>query len=298
MSFKCDCPEYIHCRDEFMCATMTLMKTRDYAAVWRLIEYSVNDANFNMAADEAIALMVEAGSSPPTLRFYGWAVPSVTIGAFQRIWSINTAACEAMAIPVVRRPTGGRAIVHDDELTFSFSTGTASAPFSQSVLENYKAIAAAFFLAFKRLGLNCQMTQRRLRRSDIYHVSGAATANPMCFSAASYSEITIDGRKILGAAQKRYKGALLEQGSIPISINRTLISTVFTSVTDFPDDSLTGLREFDASLTPSRVAAALAEAFEEVFSVRLLKGQLSEAEASLTLELQKKYQLHDWNYRK
>ncbi|MBF0554370.1 MAG: hypothetical protein HQK96_07375 [Nitrospirae bacterium] len=82
--------------------------------MWRLIEYASNDAFFNMAADEAVALMVESGDSPPALRFYGWAVPSVTIGAFQR------------------------------------------------------------------LGLDCAITQRRLKRSE----TSPATANPMCFSAA------------------------------------------------------------------------------------------------------------------
>ncbi|MEO5360424.1 MAG: lipoate--protein ligase family protein [Nitrospirota bacterium] len=281
------------------------MNTRAAVSVWRLIEYSVNDASFNMAADEAIAAMVEAGVSPPTLRFYGWAVPSVTIGAFQRIGTINTEACRAMNYPVVRRPTGGRAIVHDDELTFSFSTGTRTAHFSESVLDNYKAIGSAFFLAFKRLGLSCEMTQRRLRRSE----ASPAAGNPMCFSAASYSEITISGRKILGAAQKIYpqkvcKGALLEQGSIPLSVNHAMLPAVFTTGGVGPefsnslDGGLAGLREFDKSITLSSVAAAVVDAFGEVFSVCLQSGHLSEEELSLALELQKKYQSQQWTFRK
>ncbi|WP_420266158.1 lipoate--protein ligase family protein [Candidatus Magnetominusculus dajiuhuensis] len=264
-----------------------------YTTMWRLIEYSAGDAGFNMAADEAVALMVESGDSPPTLRFYGWTVPSVTIGAFQRIANINTAVCQTLNISVVRRPTGGRAIVHDDELTFSFSTGTRAAPFSESLLYNYTTIGTAFFQAFQRLGLDCAITQRRLKRQE----ASPATANPMCFSAASYSEITIDGRKILGAAQKRYRGALLEQGAIPLSVNRPLLSQVFGSGTT-DNDTVAGLREFDASITLSSVQTAVVEAFEKVFNIRLHPGQLAEQEMSLAQELLKKYQSPQWTFRK
>ncbi|MBF0487129.1 MAG: lipoate--protein ligase family protein [Nitrospirae bacterium] len=261
--------------------------------MWRLIEYALNDADFNMAADEAIALMVESGDSPPTLRFYGWTVPSVTIGAFQRIANINTSACQTLNIPVVRRPTGGRAIVHDDELTFSLSTGTRTAPFSESLLHNYTTIGTAFFQAFQRLGLDCAITQRRLKRSE----ASPATANPMCFSAASYSEITIDGRKILGAAQKRYRGALLEQGSIPLSVNRPLLSQVFGRG-DSDNDTVAGLREFDDSITLPSVQSSVVLAFEEVFKVRLHPGRLADGEMSLAQELLKKYQSPQWTFRK
>ncbi|MBF0458920.1 MAG: lipoate--protein ligase family protein [Nitrospirae bacterium] len=260
--------------------------------MWRLIEYAAHDAYFNMAIDEALALMVEAGSAPPTLRFYGWTAPSVTIGAFQGIGSINTEACVRRNIPIVRRPTGGRAIVHDDELTFSFSTGTQRAPFSESLLHNYKAIGAAFFLAFTRLGLNCEMTNRRLRRIE----ASPATANPMCFIAASFSEITIEGKKILGAAQRRYRGALLEQGSIPLSVNHTLHSEVFGAGSY--DAGIAGLREFDSSITLSSVASAVIEAFEEVFNVRLHPGRLAEEEIALAQKLGEKYQSKSWTFRK
>ncbi|MBF0556881.1 MAG: lipoate--protein ligase family protein [Nitrospirae bacterium] len=271
-----------------------------YTAIWRLIEYAAGDACFNMAADEAVALMVEAGSSPTTLRFYGWAVPSVTIGAFQRIGAIDTEACQALNVPVVRRPTGGRAIVHDDELTFSFSTGTRAAPFSESLLYNYKAIGTAFFQAFQRLGLDCAITQRRLKRSE----ASPATANPMCFSAASYSEMTIDGRKILGAAQKRYRGALLEQGAIPLSVNRPLLLEVFGTgasgldIINAGNADVAGLREFDDSITLSSVQTAVVEAFEEVFNIRLHPGRLAEQEMSLAQELLRKYQSRQWTFRK
>ncbi len=262
-------------------------------AVWRLIEYSENDAAFNMAVDEALSLMIETGDSPPTLRFYGWSAPSVTIGAFQRIGDINADACRRLAIPIVRRPTGGRAILHGDELTFSFSTGTQTPPFSvTSLLHNYKAIGEAFFLAFRRLGLNCEITQRRLKRVEV----GPMASNPMCFSAASYSEITIVGRKILGAAQKRYKYALLEQGSIPLSVDRTLMSAVFNAATSETDAA--GLREFDDSITLASVQSAVTGAFEDVFSVRLLPCPLADEEMSLARKLIEKYLSRQWTYRK
>ncbi|MCG6551219.1 MAG: lipoate--protein ligase family protein [Candidatus Magnetominusculus sp. LBB02] len=260
-------------------------------AQWRLIDYAAFEAGYNMAADEAIAMTVEAGASPPTLRFYGWSCPSVTIGAFQRIADINTGACSRLNIPVVRRPTGGRAIVHSDELTFSFSTGTNAAPFSGSVLDNYKVISTAFFRAFIALGLECAITSRRLKRSE----AGPLTANPMCFKAASYSEITVMGRKIMGAAQRRYRGALLEQGSIPMSIDHRLLASVFN---ENADASFAGLRDFNASITLPALQTAIVKAFEQVFNVHLHPGQLDEREIALVRRLQQKYQSHEWSFRR
>jgi lipoate-protein ligase A len=88
---------------------------------WRLIDSGPGDAFYNMALDEAIATGVRKGAAAPTLRLYGWDRPSLTLGCFQKTADINIEYCRSHDIPVVRRPTGGRAILHGDELTYSLS---------------------------------------------------------------------------------------------------------------------------------------------------------------------------------
>jgi len=98
---------------------------------WRFIDSGNCEASFNMAIDEAIAISVRKGDVPPTLRLYGWDVPSVSIGCFQKIRDINVEYCGEKNIPIVRRPTGGRAILHYQDITYSFSTKTDFGLFSK-----------------------------------------------------------------------------------------------------------------------------------------------------------------------
>ena len=111
---------------------------------WRFIDSGPCGAAYNMAFDEAIAVTVRNGRAHPTLRLYGWDLPSVTIGYFQKIGDIDTAYCFRNNIPVIRRPTGGRAILHGNEITYSFSAKTRTGLFSKSLLDSYKTISRAF----------------------------------------------------------------------------------------------------------------------------------------------------------
>jgi lipoate-protein ligase A len=96
---------------------------------WRFIDTGLCTASYNMALDEAIATAVKRGNSPPTLRLYGWDRPSVSVGYFQNVCDIDSDYCIKKGIPIVRRPTGGRAILHDGEITYSFSVKTDTGVF-------------------------------------------------------------------------------------------------------------------------------------------------------------------------
>jgi lipoate-protein ligase A len=121
---------------------------------WRFLDTGPCAAAYNMALDESIATAVRQGNAPPTLRLYGWHEPSVSIGYFQKITDVDAAYCDMRNIPLVRRPTGGRAILHGDEITYSFSSKTTSALFSTGLLDSYKKISTAFVLALKRIGIS------------------------------------------------------------------------------------------------------------------------------------------------
>jgi len=251
---------------------------------WRYIDFLPFEASHNMAVDEAISISVMNSLSPPTLRLYGWTKPSISIGAFQRIRDINLHLSRQLDIPLVRRPTGGRAILHDEELTYSFSIKTSKGIFTDSLLKNYRIISSAFCYALKKLGIHATMSEGRIKKNML-------SDSPLCFQSTSYGEITVHGQKIIGSAQRRFQDGFLQQGSIPLLINRDLVSRLFSS-----SDSLAGLKEMGTPVTRKSLSTAIREAFEMVFHVRLIPGYLSESEQAMASELVKKYSLEDWTF--
>ncbi len=247
------------------------------------------DAPYNMAIDEAITISVMKGKSPTTLRIYGWLNPSISIGAFQKIKDINLTHCNKMNIPIVRRPTGGRAILHENELTYSFSSNTSNNIFSNSLLENYRQIGNTFCYAFGILGIDAIMSNKRLKRNVLIK-------NPLCFQSTSYGEITVNGKKIIGSAQMRYKNSLLQQGSIPFSIDRNNLLKVFNV-----DNSLisqTYIDEISNNINIWDLLKATKDAFEKTFKIKFIIEDISNFERQKATELLKKYQSESWTFRR
>jgi lipoate-protein ligase A len=253
---------------------------------WRLIDSGEGDAFFNMAIDEAIALTVMNGANPPTLRFYGWRIPSVSLGYFQRIDDIDLAYCIECNVPVVRRPTGGRAILHGDELTYSFSAQNSD-EFSRGLRETYNLIGNAFFSAFQMVGLDVEMMAKRQKGSML-------TRSPLCFNSTSLGEISLKGIKLLGSAQRRWREGFLQQGSIPYSIDEGMMHAVF-KVSPQNLINLKGLNSF-INLNKEALKSAITEAFEKTFNVRLLLSHPSRKETLLAERLlEEKYLRPEWN---
>ncbi|MFN3396292.1 MAG: biotin/lipoate A/B protein ligase family protein [Thermodesulfovibrionales bacterium] len=253
---------------------------------WRLIDSGEGDAFYNMAIDEAIAIAVMNGVVPPTLRFYGWKVPSVSLGHFQRIDDINLNYCIENNLPVVRRPTGGRAILHGDELTYSFSARNEDG-FSGGLMESYSLIGNAFLEALRMLGLDAEMMQRRQKGSIL-------TRSPLCFNSTSIGEISLRGIKLIGSAQRRWKGGFLQQGSIPYSIDLEKTIGVFRMMPE--SISLKGLGSF-INIDIGSIKKAILKAFEKTFNISLVLSCLSHEEVFLAERLQReKYLLPEWNH--
>lgn len=245
---------------------------------WRLIDTGPGAAPLNMAIDEAIAEFARDGRALPTLRFYGWESPSVSIGAFQKATDINLRHCKGHGISVVRRPTGGRAILHGEELTYSFSSGNKK-PFSNNLLETYYLLSTAFQKAFNKIGLH---TTIKLNRE---HGRGTARS-PLCFRSTSYGEIVFEGGKIIGSAQKRWNNGFLQQGSIPYIIDKENIGNVFfTDAPDMPGNP-SGLRLMLPDFRPQHLKDAIMLSFEETFGVSFLQSSLSRKEILLARRLE------------
>ena len=161
---------------------------------WRLLRHGAATGAENMAMDEAIAQGVAEGVSPPTLRFYAWEPPCVSLGRNQSVAGIDLAACTQRGYDLVRRPTGGRAILHTDELTYSIVASPDHPLMAGLVLDAYLRISHGLVAGLRRLGIPAEEAPGSNRAGP--DVSAA------CFEVPSAYEITAGGRKILGSARR------------------------------------------------------------------------------------------------
>jgi len=238
---------------------------------WRLIDFESFDAATNMAVDEAILEAHLDGLVPPTLRFYGWAPPAVSIGYGQKLPEKARQKIIAHGFDVVRRPTGGRAVLHLDELTYSF-VGSGKM-LGASVIESYKKICQALISGFKHLGVDVEIGQ------------GQAASRQMhdCFTATTTADLHYRGKKLVGSAQLRRHNALLQHGSILLCQEQNRMAELLSGKEGASADGerhanlfeITGIAVSACELIP-----AFKKGFEETFSVALESGQLLDLEWS------------------
>lgn len=191
---------------------------------WRFIDSGPHPGAANMQMDERLLEQAAAGEVGPTLRFYTWSPPAVSIGRFQRIeTSVHADTCKRLGIDIVRRITGGRAVLHNRELTYSIVSPADVPIFPDDVLGTYRVIAEGLLKGLSNLGLRAEMLSRSCRNAQLVkkHVR-----EPACFSSPSWYEIVVNGRKIIGSAQRRTSRAFLQHGSILISYDPILEASV------------------------------------------------------------------------
>jgi lipoate-protein ligase A len=218
----------------------------------------------NMAVDEAVALT----GGPPTLRFYTWGSPTLTIGAFQPLSQIRLDRCRELGIPVVRRITGGRALLHSQDLTYSVAC-TVPSPFFPSHLRGcYRAIAEALCLGFRQLEVQAEIVPcAPARRSRPY--------TPDCFSTHSLHELTVNGRKVVGSAQRRWRGTFLQQGSVSISTDRDLEMELIMGVNGTAEPHSTRVSPPLHSVPSiAELQKVLASGFRKRLGITLVEGGL------------------------
>ena len=177
-------------------------------SVWRLLRDGARDAAENMARDEALLDSAERGS-PPTLRLYAWTRPTLSLGAHQPGSDADLDACRRLGVDLVRRPTGGGAVLHDAELTYAVAARVGQGPFPASVIGVYERIAAALVAGLEGLGVSAESAR----------AEGAGRSPADCFARPSSREILVAGRKLIGSAQVRRRGAFLQHGSILIAFD-------------------------------------------------------------------------------
>ena len=187
-------------------------------SLWRRIVSGPMTGAENMALDEALFRSVQAGKSPPVLRLYRWHPATVTLGYGQRgDRQVNMSACRRLGIDVVRRLTGGRAVLHAAELTYAV-IAPETGLFNANILDNYRQIAAVLQHCLQQLGLEVKMVSGRHESQGT-----SAAEQSACFTAPSYFELACNGRKICGSAQKRDAGCFLQHGSLPVDLDPVML---------------------------------------------------------------------------
>ena len=180
-------------------------------SVWRCLDTGALRGAYNMAIDEALVEGVEAGG-PPVVRFYGWDPPAISFGyAQQPQREVDVEACRSEGIDLVRRPTGGRAVLHWQELTYSVVVGIDDERAGGRIDHTYRRIGECLVAGLRHFGADVQLERAQLRPPR--QRSGAALP---CFSSIARSEIKWQGRKLIGSAQRRFKRVVLQHGSLII----------------------------------------------------------------------------------
>ncbi len=278
---------------------------------WRLTKDSYHTGFMNMAIDEAIMIAHREGLVPPTIRFYQWSPPAVSLGYFQDLKKeVEVETCQDMGIDIVRRPTGGKAVLHDQELTYSFIISESHPLVNDSILVTYKKISRGIIRGLSYLGVKAELVPVRdkleknsldeIDKTRIYH----SDFKSICFSVPSQYEVQVEGKKIVGSAQVRKGGVVLQHGSLLIKLEKDKLFSVF----NFPSVQIkerfelkfkaTSLEEIlKRKIDFSELSEILPRGFEEEFGVRLMEEKLTEPEEKISKDLSKnKYSTYEWNY--
>jgi lipoate-protein ligase A len=277
---------------------------------WRFIQSGACSPAENMAIDEAILNAHSEGKVPPTLRFYRWDPATLSIGYFQKAEEeVNFQAVEDHGVGFVRRPTGGRAVLHDQELTYSMIVSENYPGMPKGVTEAYRVLSEGLLLGFRNLDLNAKMVNLSSEEDKGKY---AAAGSAACFDSPSWYELVVEGRKVAGSAQTRQKGVVLQHGSILLDLDIDLLFNLL----NFPSErvrerlrqsfsnkavAINDLRRL-VDLDPvsiSLVETAFQEGITEGMDITLEPSELTDYEKEWVDRLVKeKYGNTAWNMRR
>ncbi|MFD1415511.1 lipoate--protein ligase family protein [Oceanobacillus jeddahense] len=265
---------------------------------WTFIDTGFQDAAWNMAFDECLINWHHEGRIPPTLRFYGWKYPSLSIGYFQKVdKKIDLEAIERHQCQFVRRLTGGSAVLHDDELTYSLVISENDPAIPVSVQEAYHVLSEGVFEGYHNLGIPAEYATL-----DRESVRGRTA---ICFEKPAFYEMVVEGKKISGNAQTRKKGVLMQHGSIPMSMDTKMLFDLFVfsseklrerSRASFSKKAVTINQITNRIHQYEMLTDAFKEGFKKGLGIELQPLQLTKIEWDEVQQLaQSKYESKAWN---
>ncbi len=252
---------------------------------WRLLVSPPAAGATHMALDQALAEAVQSGRSPPTLRFYTWWPRTISLGYRQPVDLVDRQIAWTLGVDVVRRMTGGEAILHSDDLTYAVAIPRSHPLARGGVLASYAAISQGLVAGLEALGLTPTAGEALDIASD--------EALGLCFATPSRHEIWVDGHKVIGSAQGRVHGGVLQHGSVVLSHDDGIYPLTRSRA---PIDRLRGLRDvLSQPVTVGSLVQAMTEGFATRLDVIPEPGELTANERSRRDELVKvRYANNDW----
>lgn len=266
---------------------------------WRLIFDPPQNGAMNMAVDQAIMEAVGKGEVPPTLRFYAWSPACLSLGYNQKSGDVDRMRLKQFGWDLVRRATGGKAILHTDELTYSVALPQDADLVIGGIVESYQRLSRALLAGLTQLGIQVESKPK---------VRGRGSVGPVCFEVPSDYEITVGGRKLVGSAQVRRGNAVLQHGTLPLVGNVARICDALAfddeaardaAKTQVHERAITVEEAFGQAVDWETAADLMATAFAETFDIHLETDTLSKEELRLAHQYgDDVYGSDGWNLRR
>ncbi|ASI34853.1 MULTISPECIES: lipoate--protein ligase family protein [Exiguobacterium] len=272
---------------------------------WQVLTTEALEPAMNMAIDEALIAFVGRGEIAPTLRFYSWEPRGLSVGHFQRATrDIDRKRIEELGIPIVRRMTGGRAVLHADELTYSVVIQEATEGLPRTVIESYRLLTEGIRKGYHHLGIPVEfsvpMTEEE--KEELRKPKSA-----VCFDAASYYELAVGKRKVAGSAQVRHQGVVLQHGSVPLSVDEGELFDCFL----YEDETMrqrmksrfagkaVALNELAGrKVSFEEVRDAFTRGFEDALQLEFVPLEFNERQWQEIEQLAEKYRSDEWNWKR
>ncbi len=250
---------------------------------WRLLQTGYDTASSNMAIDKAILIANSQGQAPPTVRLYGWVPPAISIGYFQSLRDeVDIETCERLGVGYVRRITGGGAVFHEKEVTYSIVIPESHPEIPTNIMKSYGRICGAIIKGLGHMGI----------KSDY----------------APINDIVTGGRKISGNAQTRKAGMVLQHGTVLMDVDVDKMFSLLKVPNEKIKDKLiadvkqrvTSIRHVVGwEVSFEEVASAMKLGFEEEFHVELIEGTLCKEELTLAKKFKNEcFSTDEWNFRR
>lgn len=266
---------------------------------WLYIDSGDGTPTFNMAMDEALLNWHSRGRIPPVLRFYGWSQAGISIGFFQKVKdSIAVENAEKYGIPLVRRQTGGKAVLHNNELTYSILVSEDHPAMPKSVKEAYLTLSQGLLEGYRSLGITAEFAMP---------ASKSSTKSANCFEEPSWYEMTVNGKKAAGSAQTRKKGVILQHGSVPLTLDEKKLFELFVYPNEevkekarmaFRNRAIAIQDVLSYPVEFEEVKSAFRKGFEKGLGIRLEPFEPPAELMDEVFELEQKYASDEWNYKR
>lgn len=272
---------------------------------WRFIQTGRRSAAENLAIDEAILQSYCAGKTPPTLRFYSWQPAAVSLGYSQHAkQTVNWDFCRRQGFDVVRRLTGGLAVLHDDEWAYSLVIGEKEPSVPATITGSYRYLNQALLAGLRHFGVDAQLSMPQAA----YSQKKPTLVSTVGFDSTLGYEITYRGRKLLGSAQVRKHGAILQHGSLLLSFSPEKVTAAFSD--ESPQQRVAKAQALSQRTTSlwtimhqtilwRELCHVMRQGFTETLAIELVFGELTAEELVLSRTLtEQKYRQTAWTLKR